>query len=94
VTAALDTLLDHALVGYGNVGYALRRQAWADDDPPAGALAGKVAIRGDRVRRRSPPRWRPCSGCREALVTGPRQATRRGVRGEPRRERSSSSAAG
>jgi hypothetical protein len=33
VTAALDTLLDHALVGYG---YALRRHAWADDDPPGG----------------------------------------------------------
>jgi dehydrogenase/reductase SDR family protein 12 len=44
VTAALDTVLDRTLVGYGNVGYAMRRRAWRDDEPPAGALAGKVAV--------------------------------------------------
>jgi dehydrogenase/reductase SDR family member 12 len=40
----VDTLLDRGLIGYGNVGYLARRAAWAADDPPAGALEGKVAI--------------------------------------------------
>jgi dehydrogenase/reductase SDR family member 12 len=40
----LDTALDRSLIGYGNVGYLLRRGTWADGDPPPGALRGRVAI--------------------------------------------------
>jgi NAD(P)-dependent dehydrogenase (short-subunit alcohol dehydrogenase family) len=46
--AALDTALDRAIApGYSRIGYALRSRAWADSDPPADALSGKVvAITG------------------------------------------------
>ena len=40
----LDTVLDRTLIGYGNVGYVVRRRSWPDDEPPRGALSGKVAI--------------------------------------------------
>lgn len=39
----LDTALDRTLIGYGRVGYLLRRRDWPADPPP-GALHGKVAI--------------------------------------------------
>ena len=42
--SGLDTALDRALIGYGNVGYLVRRRAWPAGDPPPGALEGKVAI--------------------------------------------------
>lgn len=38
-----DTVLDRALIGYGNVGYQLRRRWWPPDPAP-GALAGKTAL--------------------------------------------------
>jgi dehydrogenase/reductase SDR family protein 12 len=44
LTSLLDTALDRTLIGYGNVGYMVRRRSWREDDPPAGALRGKVAI--------------------------------------------------
>jgi dehydrogenase/reductase SDR family protein 12 len=40
---ALDTALDRTLLGYGNVGYLVRRTFWAADPTPD-ALRGKVAI--------------------------------------------------
>ena len=40
----LDTVLDRTLIGYGNVGYLVRRRSWPDGDPPRDALRGKVAI--------------------------------------------------
>lgn len=40
----LDTALDRTLIGYGNVGYLVRRRTWTPGDPPAGALSGKVAL--------------------------------------------------
>lgn len=47
ITAALDTLLDRAVVpGYSKIGFALRRAWWAADPSPA-ALAGRtVAVTG------------------------------------------------
>lgn len=39
----VDTALDRSLIGYGNVGYLARRRFWPAD-PPADALAGKVAL--------------------------------------------------
>jgi NAD(P)-dependent dehydrogenase (short-subunit alcohol dehydrogenase family) len=39
----LDTALDRSLIGYGRLGYALRRPHWPAD-PPDGALRGRVAI--------------------------------------------------
>ncbi len=41
--SALDTALDRTLIGYGNVGYRVRRTFWAADPSPD-ALRGKVAI--------------------------------------------------
>jgi NAD(P)-dependent dehydrogenase (short-subunit alcohol dehydrogenase family) len=38
----LDTALDRALIGYGNVGYVVRRRAWSDEDFES--LAGKVVL--------------------------------------------------
>src|SRR3954449_3626637 len=40
---ALDTALDRTLIGYGNLGYLIRRTFWAADPAPD-ALRGKVAI--------------------------------------------------
>ncbi|WP_230422807.1 SDR family NAD(P)-dependent oxidoreductase [Prauserella cavernicola] len=41
----LDTLLDRTVVlGYSRWGYRLRRRGWAQDDPPAGSLRGKVVL--------------------------------------------------
>ncbi len=42
ITSAIDTALDRTLLGYGNLGYLLRRHWWPPD-PPADALAGRVA---------------------------------------------------
>jgi NAD(P)-dependent dehydrogenase (short-subunit alcohol dehydrogenase family) len=39
----VDTLLDRTLVGYSNIGYALRRASWPPD-PPSGALDGAHAV--------------------------------------------------
>jgi len=39
----LDTALDRTLIGYGRVGYAVRRHGWPGD-PPVHALVGKVAV--------------------------------------------------
>src|SRR3954452_16186758 len=39
----LDTALDRALIGYGNIGYFVRRNFWAADPAPD-ALRGRVAI--------------------------------------------------
>ena len=44
LNSVLDTVLDRALIGYGNVGYVVRRRSWPENDPPQGALRGKVAI--------------------------------------------------
>ena len=44
LNSLLDTVLDRALIGYGNVGYIARRRSWPDGDPPRDALRGKVAI--------------------------------------------------
>lgn len=43
VTRAADTVLDRTLLGYGNIGYLLRR-TWWPEDPAPDALAGKVAV--------------------------------------------------
>jgi dehydrogenase/reductase SDR family member 12 len=43
VVTVLDTALDRTLIGYGNIGYLLRRRFWAADPAPD-ALRGKVAI--------------------------------------------------
>jgi NAD(P)-dependent dehydrogenase (short-subunit alcohol dehydrogenase family) len=40
LTKALDTVLDRALIGYGNVGYSVRRRAWE----PLPRMDGKVVI--------------------------------------------------
>ena len=40
LTKALDTVLDRALIGYGNVGYNVRRRAWE----PLPRLDGKVVV--------------------------------------------------
>ena len=40
----LDTALDRTLIGYGNLGYLVRRRRWPEGDPPPGALRGKAAI--------------------------------------------------
>lgn len=40
VTRALDVVLDRALLGYGNVGYAVRRRGWA----PLPSMEGEVVI--------------------------------------------------
>jgi NAD(P)-dependent dehydrogenase (short-subunit alcohol dehydrogenase family) len=40
VTRVLDTVLDRTLIGYGNVGYALRRRTWE----PLPRIDGKVVI--------------------------------------------------
>lgn len=42
-TRLADTVLDRTLIGYGNVGYLLRRHWWSPDPAP-GALAGKTAL--------------------------------------------------
>lgn len=42
-TSLLDSALDRALLGYGNVGY-LARKRWWPADPPPGAMDGKVGI--------------------------------------------------
>lgn len=42
--SVLDTALDRTLLGYGNVGYLLRRRGWSADHPRPGALRGKVAV--------------------------------------------------
>jgi len=44
VNALLDDVLDRTLIGYGNVGYMVRRRSWPEGDPAPGALRGKVAI--------------------------------------------------
>ena len=63
VTKLVDTALDRALIGYGNVGYLARRRAWE----PLPRLDGKVVIvtgakaglgRASRGRARS---GRPCT---------------------------------
>lgn len=41
--AVADTLLDRSLLGYGTVGYLLRRHWWPADPAP-GAMAGRVAV--------------------------------------------------
>lgn len=38
-----DTLLDRSLIGYSDIGYALRR-AWWPPDPPSGAFDGATAV--------------------------------------------------
>ncbi|MEU9686185.1 hypothetical protein [Amycolatopsis japonica] len=43
VTRAADTVLDRTLLGYGNIGYLLRR-TWWPEDPAPDALAGKVDV--------------------------------------------------
>jgi len=41
----LDTLLDRSIVlGYSKLGYGLRSRRWPADDPPRGALRGRVAL--------------------------------------------------
>lgn len=40
----IDTALDRTLIGYGNVGYLVRRRSWPAGDLPPGALRGRVAI--------------------------------------------------
>ena len=40
VTRVLDTVLDRALLGYGNVGYAARSRGWA----PVPRMDGKVVL--------------------------------------------------
>lgn len=42
-TSTLDTTLDRALIGYGNVGWIARRRWWPPDPPPQ-ALRGRVAM--------------------------------------------------
>ena len=44
LNSLLDMVLDRTLIGYGNVGYFVRRRSWPDGDPPRGALRGRVAI--------------------------------------------------
>lgn len=44
VRRLLDTALDRSLLGYGNVGYLLRRRGWPDRETPPGALDGRTAI--------------------------------------------------
>lgn len=40
-----DVLADRSvLLGYGRLGYLLRRRRWSHDDPRAGALVGRTAI--------------------------------------------------
>lgn len=41
--AIADTLLDRSLIGYGNVGFLVRRRWWPPDAAP-GALDGKTAL--------------------------------------------------
>jgi NAD(P)-dependent dehydrogenase (short-subunit alcohol dehydrogenase family) len=43
LTSTLDTALDRALIGYGNVGWIARR-AWWPPDPAPHALRGRVAM--------------------------------------------------
>jgi NAD(P)-dependent dehydrogenase (short-subunit alcohol dehydrogenase family) len=45
MTSLFDTALDRSVVpGYSTIGYWLRRRGWAEDDPRAGALAGRRAL--------------------------------------------------
>ncbi len=44
VSKVLDTALDRTLIGYGNVGYLVRRARWPGDEPAPGSLEGRTAL--------------------------------------------------
>ena len=77
VTSVLDTALDRALIGYGNVGYLARRRAWE----PLPRIDGKVVIvTGAKAGLGQGHRGRARAAGREGAHGRPRRAAGEAVR--------------